>query len=167
MDALFLCPACIGKTIALLLIANGAPIIAKNLLKNRFNHPIDMGRSLADGYPLFGYSKTWRGLIASVSATLVAALLLDLSVQHGALFGLTAMAGDLLASFIKRRLGYVESSRTRGIDVIPESLLPALALQSSLGLGWLDIAAVVAVFFLIEASLSPVLYRLHIRNRPY
>jgi len=167
MDAHFLCPACIGKTIALLLVANGAPIIAKNMLKNHCNRPIDMGQSLADGHPLFGYSKTWRGLMASVSAALAAALMLGLSARTGVLFGLAAMAGDLLASFIKRRLGYVESSRTRGLDVIPESLLPALALQSPLGLGWLDIAAVVAVFFLIEVSLSPVLYRFHIRDRPY
>ena len=60
MDTFYLCPACIGKTIAMLLVANGAPIIAKNLLKNRFDRPLDMGQSLADDRPLFGYSKTWR-----------------------------------------------------------------------------------------------------------
>ena len=105
--------------------------------------------------------------MASLTATLSAALLLDLSAQQGAVFALAAMCGDLLASFIKRRLGYSESSRTRGLDVIPESLLPAMALQLPLGLGWLDIVAVVSVFFLIEVWLSPVLYRFHIRNRPY
>jgi len=167
MDNPLFCPACIGKTIVLMLVANGAPIIAKNVLQNRYSLAIDMGKTLKDGHPLFGYSKTWRGLIASVSATMLAALVLDLSMQNGALFALAVMGGDLLASFTKRRLGYVESSRTRGIDVIPESLLPALALQLPLGLGWLDIVTVVAVFFLIEVWLSPVLYRLHIRNRPY
>lgn len=167
MDDPSLCLSCIDKTLAMLLVANGAPIITRNLLKTRYNWPIDRGKSLADGHPLLGYSKTWRGLITSVSATLFAALLLDLSAATGALFGLIAMLGDLLASFVKRRLGYVESSRTRGIDSIPESLLPALTLQLPLGLGWLDIAAVVAAFFLIEVWLSPVLYRLHIRNRPY
>ena len=167
MDAPLFCLSCITKTILLLLVANGAPIIVKNVLKNRYNQPIDRGKPLADGHPLFGYSKTWRGLLASVTATMSAALLMDISAQQGAVFGLAAMSGDLLASFTKRRLGYSESSRTRGLDVIPESLLPAMVLQLPLGLGWLDIVTVVSVFFLIEVWLSPVLYRFHIRNRPY
>jgi CDP-2,3-bis-(O-geranylgeranyl)-sn-glycerol synthase len=85
----------------------------------------------------------------------------------GILFSLTAMSGDLLSSFIKRRLGYVESSRARYIDTIPESFFPALALHLQIGFGWMDILAVGIIFFLTEIFLSPVLYRLHIRNRPY
>ncbi|MBE0437250.1 MAG: hypothetical protein IBX56_15770 [Methylomicrobium sp.] len=61
----------------------------------------------------------------------------------------------------------VESSRARGLDTIPESLLPAVLLKSQLALNGLDIAAVVLLFFTIEEFVSPVLYRLHIRKRPY
>jgi hypothetical protein len=167
MDDSLFCSICIGKTIVLLLIANGAPIIAKKVLNDRYNLPLDLEKSFKDGHPLFGYSKTWRGLLSSVTATSLAAPLLNLSVQQGALFALATMCGDLLASFIKRRLGYIESSRTRGLDVLPESLLPALAMKLPLSLAWLDILAVAAIFFLIEVWLSPILYRWHIRNRPY
>jgi len=74
---------------------------------------------------------------------------------------------DLLASFIKRRLGNVESSRARGLDTVPESLLPLLLLKDSLALNFIEIILVVGLFFLCEEFVSPVLYKLHIRNQPY
>ncbi|MDD5580718.1 MAG: CDP-archaeol synthase [Methylobacter sp.] len=162
-----LCLSCIGQTLVLLIVANGSPILIRDLLKERFKLPVDMGKILHDGYPLFGRSKTWRGLIASVVTTALAALAMNLSFFTGVLFSLTAMSGDLLSSFIKRRLGYAESSRARYIDTIPESFLPALALHLQIGLGWMDILAVGVIFFLTQVFLSPILYRLHIRNRPY
>jgi CDP-diglyceride synthetase len=167
MFNLSLCPICIGQTLVLLLVANGSPILIRALLKQRLNLPVDMGKILNDGYPLFGRSKTWRGLIASVVTTTLAALAMNLSLITGVLFSLAAMSGDLLSSFIKRRLGYTESSRTPYIDTIPESLFPALALHLQIGLSWMDILAVGAVFFLTQIFLSPILYRLHIKNRPY
>jgi CDP-diglyceride synthetase len=167
MQNLPFCLVCIGQTTLLLLAANGAPIIFRNLLGQNFSTPIDLGKVLADGHPLFGTSKTWRGLIAAITVTMLVAPLINLSALFGALFGLLSISGDLLASFTKRRLGLPESSRTRGIDVIPESLLPAFILKDYLALAWIDIAAVIGLFFCIELFLSPVLYRMHIRKRPY
>ncbi|MDD1608305.1 MAG: CDP-archaeol synthase, partial [Methylococcaceae bacterium] len=71
------------------------------------------------------------------------------------------------ASFVKRRRGKVESSRARGLDTVPESLLPLLFLKDSLALGFIDILLVVGFFFLCEEFISPILYKWHIRNRPY
>lgn len=45
----------------LLGFANGAPIIVRNLLGDRFRWPIDANLKLVDGHPLFGPSKTVRG----------------------------------------------------------------------------------------------------------
>ena len=162
-----LCLNCISQTVVLLLAANGAPVLARHWLKNRFRLPVDMGLKLSDGRALFGYSKTWRGIIASVIATSLVAAMLGMPALDGAVFGLAAMSGDLLASFIKRRLGHAESSRVRGIDTIPESVMPALVLHVQLGLYVADILAVSLTFFLIDVFLSPVLYRFHIKNRPY
>ena len=72
-----------------------------------------------------------------------------------------------MASFIKRRLGNVESSRARGLDTVPESLLPLVLLKDSLALNLIDIVLIVGLFFLIEEWVSPLLYRLHIRDQPY
>jgi CDP-diglyceride synthetase len=161
------CLICIGRTVILLLAANGAPVLARRWFKARFSRPVDMGLTLGDGYPLFGYSKTWRGIVIAVIAASLAAPVLGLTALDGAVFGLASMSGDLLASFIKRRRGHAESSQVRGVDTIPESVMPALLLRTQLGLGWLDILAIALIFFLVEIFLSPVLYRLHIKNRPY
>lgn len=151
----------------LLLVANGAPVVAYKLFGRRFAGPVDAGVILSDGRPLFGRSKTWRGILSSIGLASVASLLMGYGLTTGALFGALAMTGDALASFVKRRKGWIESSRARGLDTIPESLLPVVVLKSQLALNRLDIAVVVLLFFMIEEFVSPILYRLHIRKRPY
>jgi CDP-2,3-bis-(O-geranylgeranyl)-sn-glycerol synthase len=167
MDNIQLCSNCIGQAITLVLVANGAPILISKLLGCRFNLPIDLRYAMRDGSFLFGYTKTWRGLVSAVAGSMIAAPLLGLSVFTGALFGLLVIIGDLISSFIKRRLGLLESTPIRSLDVLPEVLLPLLVLQADFRLNWLDIIVVIVLFFLVEVFLSPVLFRLHIRNRPY
>jgi CDP-archaeol synthase len=162
-----LCSDCILLTTGLLICANGAPVLLQNIAGNFCKLPIDFGYQLADQRPLFGESKTWRGVIFSTLATSLLASFLGLSWVMGVGFALLAMSGDLLSSFIKRRLGYAPSSRCRWLDALPESLLPALIMQQSLHLSYADITCVVLLFFLLEVGFSPLLYRLHIRKRPY
>ena len=77
------------------------------------------------------------------------------------------MIGDLTASFVKRRLGYASSDMALGLDQVPESLLPVLALAPFLGLTLWDIAAVVLIFSAATPIVSRLLFRLGIRDRPY
>src|SRR5262245_26817781 len=130
----------IGKLLLLLVIANGAPVIGKRLFGARNAYPLDQGLRLSDGQPLLGASKTLRGLVLSLLATTLAAPLLGIDARIGALISATAMAGDLLSSFTKRRLCLPSSAMCIGLDQIPESLLPALAASSALGLSLADIA---------------------------
>jgi CDP-diglyceride synthetase len=162
-----LCWYCIFQALLLLIAANGAPVITSKLLGNRIARPIDNGLNLSDGYRLFGNSKTWRGLFSALFLTTAVAILWGLEPFTGILFGALTMTGDLLTSFIKRRRGNVESSRARGLDAVPESLLPLCLLKDSLALSLIDIILIVGLFFLIEEFVSPVLYRLRIRNQPY
>ncbi|NOR81404.1 MAG: CDP-archaeol synthase, partial [Methyloprofundus sp.] len=145
----------------------GTPILARNFFKTRYAWSIDFGIDFIDHRPLFGDSKTWRGLIASVFMAGVLALLLSMTFQVGVLFGILVMLGDLSASFIKRRLGYIESSRSRFLDTLPESILPVLVLHEQLGLTLFDGILSIALFVILEILISPILYRLHIRKRPY
>jgi CDP-diglyceride synthetase len=167
MLLLSLCWYCLFQAFLLLLAANGAPIIANKVLGKKLARPIDNGLCLSDGHRLLGNKKTWRGWFSAVFLTTVVAILLGLQPLTGALFGALTMIGDLLASFIKRRLGKVESSRARGFDTVPESLLPLVLLKDSLALGFIDIILVAGLFFLCEEFVSPILYKWHIRNRPY
>ena len=161
------CLSCIAISLVLLVSANGSPILARNLLHQRFSYPIDGGLIFVDGYPLLGTAKTWRGLLASVCLSAAVGSLLGLPAALGGLFALYSMIGDLTASFLKRRIGKIESSRARGFDTLPESLLPAFLLKDALTLSQLDIAIIAVVFFLMEEFGSPLLYKWHIRRRPY
>lgn len=161
------CLNCILSTLLLLAAANGGPVLARKLLKKRHANPVDGGLTLPDAHPLFGRSKTWRGFAAGILAGALTAWPLGFTPLTGAGFALLALLGDLFTSFCKRRLGKVESSRARGFDTVPESWLPAWAYANQLGLGNQDIALVVLLFFLLEEFVSPLLYKWHIRLRPY
>ena len=115
------------QLLILLTLANGGPVIAKLVLASHLATPLDGNLVLADGRPLFGPSKTARGVMVAVLVTTACAPLIGLEFKIGAMVGTTAMAGDLFSSFLKRRLGLVPSSRATGLDQIPESLLPVPA----------------------------------------
>jgi CDP-2,3-bis-(O-geranylgeranyl)-sn-glycerol synthase len=155
------------QSLALLTVANTTPLIAKRILGDRCDRPIDNGLAFLDGRPLFGRSKTIRGLALSVLMTSATALLIGVELKIGFLVGLLAMIGDLFSSFLKRRLNVPPSGRAFGLDQVPESLLPLLVCRRPLLLtGW-EIAIVSVVFFVGEVLLSRLFYRLHLRDRPY
>src|SRR5712664_3439518 len=112
-------PANILEMLLLLMLANGAPVIAKKLLENRFSYPMDARARFVDGNRLFGPSKTIRGIVLAVVATAAGATLMGLDGMLGALVGGTAMLGDLFSSFIKRRLGMAASSKSPSLAQIP------------------------------------------------
>ena len=114
----------IAQLLTLLVGANGTPIIIEKVLGKFLAFPIDGGATLADGKPLLGSSKTLRGLALSILATTAFAPLIGLSWKVGALVAAMAMLGDLLSSFLKRRMGLAPSCQAIGFDQIPESLLP-------------------------------------------
>ncbi len=151
----------------LLFAANGAPIIAECVFGERWRTPLDGGVRLGDGRPLFGSAKSIRGVIAAVLLCTLIAVLMGYSIGLGAQFGVYAMLGDLFSSFIKRRLGIPSSGKAIGLDQIPESLLPLWMLQEELGITVQEMLLLVAVFFVMEIGLSKLLYRWHIRKRPY
>jgi hypothetical protein len=151
----------------LLTVANGAPVAAKKIWGGVLARPLDAGMRFFDGRPVFGPTKTVRGVLVSVAATTAAAPLVGIAWWLGALIGATAMAGDLLSSFVKRRLDRPPSSRALGLDHIPESLLPLLACQKPLALTPTDIGVVVAGFFVGAVVLSRLLYRLGLRDEPH
>lgn len=151
----------------LLLAANSAPVLAKRLLGNRWSSPIDGGRRLPDGRPLLGASKTWRGLVAGVVTAAAVAPLLGYGAVFGAVFGGASLAGDLISSFIKRRLGIASSGRATGLDQIPEALLPLLYARSALGLELVDLVLLTLVFLGGSLVLSRLAFRLGIREQPY
>ncbi|MFH0867860.1 MAG: CDP-2,3-bis-(O-geranylgeranyl)-sn-glycerol synthase [Candidatus Woesearchaeota archaeon] len=100
--------------------ANMAPVIVKKI--NFLKIPIDFNKTL-NNKPIFGKNKTIRGLIfATIFATIITYLqfllyknniLTNLAITNysnwllmGFLMGFGAIFGDLIESFVKRRLNY-------------------------------------------------------------
>jgi CDP-2,3-bis-(O-geranylgeranyl)-sn-glycerol synthase len=101
--------------------ANMAPVIVKNIFLN-LKRPIDFNKKINDK-PIFGKNKTFRGLIFGIVFAIMITgtqsilyrnnIFVDLSVVDysnwlliGFLMGFGAIFGDLVGSFIKRRLNY-------------------------------------------------------------
>jgi len=155
------------ELLILITVANGAPVIVARLLGSRGAWQVDGGLTLGDGRPLFGRSKTLRGLASAVAATTVVAVAFGHPWQIGALFGAGAMFGDLFSSFVKRRRSIPPSGQATGLDQIPEALLPLLVCYGYFGLDPLSVVVVVALFTAATLVASPVMYWLGIRKRPY
>jgi CDP-2,3-bis-(O-geranylgeranyl)-sn-glycerol synthase len=155
------------QLLVLLTLANGAPVVAKKMFGDRFSVPLDGGLAFFDGRPVLGKSKTVRGIVVAIVATAAGAPLIGLDLATGAIVAAAAMAGDLLSSFVKRRLDFKPSSQALGLDQVPESLLPMLAARAALSLTAIDIAAGVAIFLVGELLLSRLLFQVHLRDEPY
>jgi CDP-diglyceride synthetase len=155
------------QLLVLMTLANGTPIVAKKIFGPRFARPLDTGIIFFDGRPLFGASKTVRGIVASILITTVSAPLIGLDLTIGAIVAGATMAGDLFSSFVKRRLNFPASSQALCLDQVPESLFPILACRDALSLTIADIALGVVIFFIGELILSRLLYQVHLRDEPY
>ena len=146
--------------LALLLLANGAPAMLALLSGGAPARPLDGGRRWGDGRPVFGKAKTWRGLAAALALTLPAAWALGFGWGLGQTIVLGAMAGDLIASFTKRRLGLPSSASVPLLDQVPETLIPAWFAKGPMGLDWLDLGLVIVAFAVLDLLLTPWLKRL-------
>ena len=84
-------------------IANATPVILSG------GGPLDGGRNWIDGKPIFGDHKTLRGTVSGLAAGFLMGLAQQ-SPFRGALLSIGAIIGDLVVSFIKRRMDYEPGS---------------------------------------------------------
>ncbi len=151
----------------MLVLANGTPVVIAKVLRRRWSAPVDAGLYWFDGRPLFGKSKTWRGVVSGTLCCALFAMVTEHEFVFGLLFGLLALAGDLLSSFIKRRLELKPSARMPWLDQVPEAAIPIFyALAKGVVSAW-EALAIVVFFALSNMWISPLLYRLGIRRQPH
>ena len=160
-------PVLVLQLLVLVAVANATPVFAKKILGGAFAWPLDGGSVFTDGRPLLGASKTIRGVLLSVLVTSLAAVLVGLGEQVGLVVALSAMAGDVASSFVKRRLGLPPSSMALGLDQVPEGLFPLLAVRLLLPVTIVDIVVGTAVFFAGSLVISRILFKLNVRDEPY
>ncbi len=104
------------------IIGNMAPLFARIIFKHRFTTPVDFNMKFK-GKPIFGSHKTYRGFVAGVICAVLTAYvqryyyfrpsILRISLINyyevnmllwGFLMGFGALFGDLVKSFVKRRI---------------------------------------------------------------
>lgn len=164
-------------------LANMAPVFAARLLPD-LSAPVDGGRTLG-GIRIFGDHKTIRGMVAGMLLGAVTfALQQALCVRFeslraisrfdyaqtpwlfGAVLGLGALGGDLVKSFVKRRVGRVPGQSWFPFDQV-DWMAGALVVEWRIA--HLDAAfAVIALAFAVVASLiiKSLSYRLGLEKRP-
>lgn len=151
-------------------VANGAPVIVAKLVPRK--HPIDFGLNFIDGRRLFGDSKSIEGFIFGFGAGLAAGYLLSLkgmlSVEEGVALSFGTMLGDLVGSFIKRRLGLEAGAPAPLLDQL-SFLITALALYGLL-FGFPE-SHIIFILLLITPPLhlatNVIAYKLKLKNKPW
>lgn len=146
------------QLLLLIIIANGAPVLMRVILGDRLNAPVDFGFTLPDNNPVFGASKTWRGILAALLMTSIAASLMNYPFFIGFLIAGYAVAGDLASSFVKRRFSLAPSSKAPVLDQVPESLLPASMMMRTFDLELSSVLWISFIFLIVDLVITYVLY---------
>jgi len=139
-----------ARALVLLITANLLPWVLGRLCQGRWGAPLDFGLQLSGGRRFLGDHKPWRGLAAALVGVALLGRALGLPWWTGAGFGALSMLGDCLSSAWKRYRGYAPGRDTLLIDQLPEALLPLIGLRAALGLGWMQVIVVTAVFGLLD-----------------
>lgn len=170
-------------------VANGFAVFSK-VIKNR--HPIDGGRLFRDGNPVLGHGKSWEGFIIGVISGvcigclqwITAPFLLQLIEQHLILppelnsivlfsilqvflIALGALIGDLIGSFIKRRLNI---SRGRSAPILDQLdfLIAALLLGMLVNpLPFVFVLFLLVVTPIIHLTANVIGYLLKLKQEPW
>jgi CDP-2,3-bis-(O-geranylgeranyl)-sn-glycerol synthase len=150
--------------------------------------PVDGGRTLG-GRRLLGDGKTWRGTLAGWAAGIAVALLLRavrapveaavgvglpaIPLAAAVALPLGAMAGDMAASFLKRRTGRERGAPLPGLDQL-DFVVGALLFGLLAAPGWflatftLPVLAVVLVLTpLLHVSTNAAAYWLGLKAEPW
>lgn len=167
--------------------ANMAPIIAARLPYARdWKARMDFGKTFR-GKPLLGTNKTWRGLASGIIAATIVLWLQQLAVAHvdwladwtaqidyaglptillGALFGIGALGGDAVKSFIKRQVGIGAGRPWPFFDQIGELLGAALLTLPFVSFSFVQYLWILAVWVIVDLAVSSVGYLMGWKERP-
>ena len=139
--------------------ANGTPVVGVKLIGH--STPLDRGARAWDGRRILGDGKTLEGLLIGVATGTLAGLIIHVLIPglyrsplEPFILSVGAMSGDMLGSFIKRRLGLKRGRPAPGLDQLGFFIFALLF--SALAFGpprWLD-----ALTLILLATVTAILH---------
>ncbi len=146
--------------------ANAVPVVLGG------GTPLDLGKTFFDGRAVFGPGKTIRGVVAGLSAGIVASAVVAFFLGRfwfwiGCLASFGALLGDVFGSFLKRRLGL--EGAVLGIDQLT-FIVFALAFAYPLTKTFitpLDVIIIILVTFVTHILANKLAYALGWKNVPW
>jgi CDP-2,3-bis-(O-geranylgeranyl)-sn-glycerol synthase len=155
-------------------MANAAPpVFARVRRLEKYHKPVDNGKKLK-GKEIFGEGKTWLGLISGVLAGTVFGFLQSLTnvqpmmtLELAFTLSLGALIGDMIGSFIKRRLGFSRGKAVPLLDQL-DFLLGAFILSSlvvEINFSYLIVLLIITP--MIHLGTNIIGYKLKIKKVPW
>jgi CDP-2,3-bis-(O-geranylgeranyl)-sn-glycerol synthase len=149
-------------------VANATPVVLGG------GAPINGGKLFRDGRPIFGAGKTMRGFVAGLIAGSLVGVLQGVVagqaytyVTLGLLLALGALVGDLLGSFIKRRLNIPRGGAAPVLDQLSFVVFALLFASPVMLPGWEVILIILIITPPIHLATNFVGYKLGFKSRPY
>ncbi len=146
------------KTLVFLWWINFIPPFISIIFGNRWNTPLDFRKTFIDDKPILGSHKTIRGFCGAILIGTISSPLLGWSYSNGFIVVLLSMVGDILTSFIKRRLNKPEGTVMAGLDQLFEGLFPILFVHRTYDLSLLT-SALCLILFSIGAYSGSIFYK--------
>jgi CDP-2,3-bis-(O-geranylgeranyl)-sn-glycerol synthase len=156
-------------------IANATPVVSVKLIGR--STPLDMGLYAWDNKRILGDGKTVEGLISGIAVgTLVGLSIYSLmgifrSILEPLILSIGAMVGDILGSFIKRRIGIERGKPLPVVDQLGFLLSSLFFSYVTYGLPrWvsLDILIILLIItFFLHIAINYLAYLLRLKDRPY
>lgn len=154
--------------------ANAAPVISRG------KTPVDLGSNLKK-HRVFGQSKTIRGVFLGITAGTLAGLALSSTpfyfpslsftqrLQIAFLTSAGAMAGDLLGSFVKRRLDNPSGAQFILLDQLPFIYAAMLfaAFVAPLSIDALDVLFLTLLTLVLHPAANHAAFKLGLKKVPW
>ena len=162
--------------------ANIAPVIVKNRFK-KLAFPLDFNKKL-NNKPIFGNHKTFRGLVFGVLFSIVIVfiqytlysnnILVDLAIIDysdwlflGFLAGFGTIFGDLMGSFVRRRLNYESGKSFIPLDQLDAVAGALIFIYPFIELSLNKIMIIIALSFVLHITLSHLAFYLKMRKEKW
>lgn len=157
-------------------LANGSPVVIYKILHGKTT-PIDLGIIMKDGRRVLGDGKSIEGFLGGIITGFITGIIINTFIilyrnpLEYFLLSIGAMIGDLMGSFIKRRLGLERGAPAPVMDQLGFIIVALLLVWIIMGLPqWIDVNIIIIIFiitFILHITTNFLAYLIGIKNKPW